>query len=214
MSVADEVQKGTEQPNEAQPFGQTMPEEQQQQLIERIASGDKAAFEQLFKAFGERVFRYAYRLISDQEKAEEVTNDVMLQVWKNAAKFAGRSKVSTWILGITRHVALNAVRRKEFDTVDIDDAPEPVVETSASPLVAQDRIKLKTELSRVLTKLSPEHRDVVELTFFHGCSYQEIAEIVGCPTNTVKTRMHHAKKLLSGFLTAAGLDPSVVEVAS
>lgn len=189
-------------------------EDQQFVLVQRIGQGDRQAFEQLFRSFGERVFRYAYRLISSQTKAEEVTNDVMLEVWKSAPKFEGRSKVSTWILGITRHVALNAVRRKEFDTVDIDDAPEPVAEISATPAVEQDRKRVREELVSALGKLSPEHRDVVELTFFHGCSYQEIADIVGCPPNTVKTRMHHAKKLLLGHLSQAGLDPSAVEMAS
>ena len=189
-------------------------EAQLQALVERIARGDKQAFEQLFHALGERVFRYALSLISSQSKAEEVTNDVMLEVWKNAAKFESRSKVSTWILGITRHVALNAVRRKEFDMVDIDDVQEPQAETNESPATERDRTALKTELKRALGKLSQEHRDVIELTFFHGCSYQEIAEIVDCPPNTVKTRMHHAKKILMGYLAEAGLDPSTVEMAS
>ena len=194
--------------------GVALSEAEQQTLVQQVAQGDKQAFQSLFQAFGERVFRYAYRLISNQTKAEEVTNDVMLEVWKNAARFEGRSKVSTWILGITRHVALNAVRRKEFDTVDLDDAPEPVAEVEATPAVERDRTTLKAELKKALAQLSQEHRDVVELTFFHGCSYQEIAAIVDCPPNTVKTRMHHAKKLLLGHLTAAGLDLSSMELAS
>ncbi|MEQ9452282.1 MAG: sigma-70 family RNA polymerase sigma factor [Pseudomonadales bacterium] len=214
MSATNDVQPGTDSPDGTLAAGQSLTERQQIELVARIATGDKAAFEQLYKAFGERVFRYAFRMISSQGKAEEVTNDVMLEVWKNAAKFESRSKVSTWILGITRHVALNAVRRKEFDTVDIDDAPEAEVEIAATPAVQRDRVTLKAALKQALKHLSPEHRDVVELTFFHGCSYQEIAEIVNCPPNTVKTRMHHAKKLLVGYLTETGLDPSTVEMAS
>jgi RNA polymerase sigma-70 factor, ECF subfamily len=183
-------------------------------LVQRIGQGDRRAFEQLFTHYGERVFRYAYRLISDAAKAEEVTNDVMLEVWKSAGKFEGRSKVSTWLLGITRHVALNAVRRKKFDTVDVNDAPEIAAPASHAAGHEQDHNKLKSGLRAALARLSPEHRDVVELTFFHDCSYQEIAEIVGCPANTVKTRMFHAKKQLKGLLLEAGLDPSNVEMAS
>ena len=183
-------------------------------LVSRIGRGDKKAFETLFQTYGERVFRYAYRLISDASKAEEVTNDVMLEVWKNAAKFEGRSKVSTWILGITRHVALNAVRRKDFDTVDVDDAPEIQAPEGETGALALDRETLKARMTQALGKLSQEHRDVVELTFFHGCTYQEIAAIVNCPANTVKTRMHHAKKQLMGLLVEAGIDPSQVEMAS
>lgn len=178
------------------------------ELVARVASGDKQAFETLFTGYGERVFRYAHRLIHDVSKAEEVTNDVMIEVWKNAKKFEGRSKVSTWILGITRHLALNAVRRKKLDTVDIDDAPEIVDESESAEqgAIAGEREDLKRTLRRALAELSADHRDVVELTFFHGCSYQEIAEIVGCPENTVKTRMYHARKQLQGILPGLGLD--------
>ncbi|TDJ33299.1 MAG: sigma-70 family RNA polymerase sigma factor [Gammaproteobacteria bacterium] len=178
------------------------------ELVARVASGDKQAFETLFTDYGERVFRYAHRLIHDVPKAEEVTNDVMIEVWKNAAKFEARSKVSTWILGITRHLALNAVRGKKLDTVDVDLAPE-IVDPSASAergAVADERADLQQKLRAALAELSADHRDVIELTFFHGCSYQEIAAIVDCPENTVKTRMYHARKQLQGILPGLGLD--------
>ncbi len=193
---------------------ETADEAGERALMQRVAAGDKRAFESLFSRHGERVFRYAYRLISDATKAEEVTNDVMLEVWKNAAKYEGRSKVSTWLLGITRHLALNAVRRKQLDTIDMDDAPEVAAPEENTSAREQDGETLRAALRAALDRLSPEHRDVVELTFFHECSYQEIAEIVNCPTNTVKTRMFHAKKQLQGFLLEAGLDPSSVEMAS
>lgn len=188
--------------------------DQDQALVTRVAAGDRQAFELLFNAYGERVFRYAHRLISDVTKSEEVTNDVMLEVWKTAARFEGRSKVSTWILGITRHLALNAVRRKKLDTVDLDDTPGIADEDLTPAAVEHDRDVLKEALGGALGKLSIDHRDVIELTFFHGCNYQEIAEIVGCPENTVKTRMFHARKQLKGLLRAAGLDPDSVEMAS
>lgn len=198
----------------AQQQDHTANDDAEQALIARIAQGDRRAFELLFNTYGERVFRYAYRLISNSTKAEEVTNDVMLEVWKTAAKFEGRSKVSTWLLGITRHLALNAVRRKQLDTVDVDSAPEIADPVHSEAEVDHDRDALKAALRSALGRLSSEHRDVVELTFFHGCSYQEIAEIVQCPENTVKTRMYHAKKQLQGFLVEAGIDPASVEMAS
>lgn len=177
-------------------------------LVARIAAGDKAAFETLFAAYGERVFRYAHRLISDVSRAEEVTNDVMMEIWKNAGSFEGRSKVSTWILGITRHLALNAVRGKQLETMDIDDAPE-IADASQSALsgaLGRDRENLKQTLRAALGHLSDDHRDVIELTFFQGCTYQEIADIVGCPENTVKTRMFHARKHLKEILSGLGVD--------
>lgn len=193
--------------------GVTSATDQDQALIARIAAGDRRAFELLFTRYGERVFRYAHRLISDVTKAEEVTNDVMLEVWRTAGRFEGRSKVSTWILGITRHLALNAVRRKTLDTVDVEDAPELVDDKQIDAAVEHDRDVLGEGIRAALAMLSAEHRDVIELTFFHGCTYHEIAEIVGCPENTVKTRMYHAKRQLQSLLDGEGLDPTSVEMA-
>jgi RNA polymerase sigma-70 factor (ECF subfamily) len=193
--------------------GVTSTTDQDQALIARIAAGDRRAFELLFTKYGERVFRYAHRLISDVTKAEEVANDVMLEVWKTAARFEGRSKVSTWILGITRHLALNAVRRKTLDTVDVEDAPELADDKQVDAAVEHDRDVLGEGIRAALAMLSAEHRDVIELTFFHGCTYHEIAEIVGCPENTVKTRMYHAKRQLQSLLGGEGLDPTSVEMA-
>jgi RNA polymerase sigma-70 factor (ECF subfamily) len=181
------------------------------ELVGKIAHGDKRAFETLFRFYGERVFRYAHRLTSDQTKAEEVANDVMLEVWKNAAKFEQRSKVSTWILGIARHLALNSIRRKNVDTVDIDETA-PQEDESPTVEAELDHTLLQQGLKTALGKLSVEHRDVIELTLFMGCSYQEIAEIVGCPTNTVKTRMFHARKQLQGHMTEMKLSPDTVEM--
>lgn len=177
------------------------------QLLARIAQGDEQALKALFERFGERVFRYAHRLINEVSKAEEVTNDVMLEVWKNAGRFEGRSQVSTWIIGIARNVALNAVRGKRLPLVDMEQVAEPADETAGMDGVdaAEQQSHLHDLLRAALRTLSVEHRDVVELTFFHGFSYPEIAEIVGCPENTVKTRMFHAKRKLRRALGADDL---------
>ncbi|MCZ6642156.1 MAG: sigma-70 family RNA polymerase sigma factor [Gammaproteobacteria bacterium] len=179
-------------------------------LVTRIAEGDKVAFRILFETYGERVFRYAYRMVNDRSLAEEVTNDVMLEVWKGAHRFEGRSKASTWVLGIARYLALNAIRGKQLVTVDLDVTPE-AVDDQESNAIARDRATVKQKLRDALAKLSTDHREVVELTFFHGYSYQEVAEVMGCPENTVKTRMFHAKKQLRQALKRAGLDGVALE---
>ncbi len=180
-------------------------------LVTRIAEGDKAAFRTLFETYGERVFRYVYRMVNDEGQAEEVTNDVMLEVWKGAHKFEGRSKASTWVLGIARHLALNAIRGKQLVTVDLDDSPE-ATDGRESAATVRDRDTVKQNLRDALAKLSSDHREVVELAFFHGCSYQEVAEVMSCPENTVKTRMFHAKKQLRQALKHSGLDGMTLEV--
>lgn len=177
-------------------------------LVAAVAAGDQVAFRKLFARHGERVFRYAWRLTRDEGKAEEVTNDVMLEVWRTASRFEERSLATTWLLGITRNLAFNAIRRKQHDTVDLAAVAEPVDEAAQaeSAASARDGAQLRDVLRGALARLSPEHRDVVELTFFHDCAYPEIAEIVGCPVGTVKTRMFHAKKQLQRLLRDAHID--------
>ncbi|MFK7913599.1 MAG: sigma-70 family RNA polymerase sigma factor [Pseudomonadales bacterium] len=187
---------------------------QDTQLMARVATGDQQAFKTLFERHGERVFRYAHRLINEVSKAEEVTNDVMLEVWKNAGRFEGRSRVSTWMIGIARNVALNAVRGKRIATVAIEQVPEPVdPHAGTDNIAAQQHQAGVSRLRRsALGSLSVEHRDVVELTFFHGFSYPEIAEIVGCPENTVKTRMFHAKRKLRRALGGGDLQTALADL--
>jgi RNA polymerase sigma-70 factor (ECF subfamily) len=167
-----------------------------------IAQGDRRAFDELYREYGPRIFRFSYRLIHDRAKAEEVTNDVMLEIWKHAGHFERRSSVSTWIFGIARHRTLNAVRGKTLHVAEIDEAEAVPDETSTTAEIALDQATIATALRGALAKLSPEHREVVELTFFSELSYKEIAEITSCPENTVKTRMFHAKKRLEPILAA------------
>ena len=169
------------------------PAELETQQIRQIAKGDRGAFETFYQTYQNRIFHYLYSMVHASETAEELTNDVMLEVWKGASRFRGQSKPSTWLFGIAHHKALNELRRhrprlEELRTIRhmADPAPGPEVLTM--------REGLRAGIDRVLRALSAEHREVIELTFYHQCSYQEIAEIVGCPINTVKTRMFYAKQ--------------------
>jgi len=172
--------------------------------LERIANRDRNAFEALYQEFGPRVFRFVVRMIRDETKAEEVTNDVMVEIWKSASQFQGRSSPSTWIFSIARHRALNAIRGKKLSTTSLDDAVE-VMDEHEDPMADTDEITTSNLLRTAVNQLSTEHREVVELTFFQGLNYKEIATIVECPEGTVKTRMFHAKKQLKPILTAMGV---------
>jgi RNA polymerase sigma-70 factor (ECF subfamily) len=171
-------------------------------LLARVAGGDRRAFEQLYRIWAPRVFRFVDRLLGDHARSEEVTDDVMLEVWKNAPRFEGRSRPSTWVLGIARLKALSALRARRPGPEEIDDASAP-----ADPAEAVDeRLDREASAARVrgaLASLSAEQREVVELTFFHGLAYDEIAALVGCPLGTVKTRMFHARKRLAPLLAAS-----------
>jgi RNA polymerase sigma-70 factor (ECF subfamily) len=172
--------------------------------IQQIAGGDRDAFEKLYKAYAARLFRYLFSVIGDADVAEELANDVLVAAWKGAGQFKGESKPSTWLFGIAHHKALNELRRRQPQIVDIDQASQ-IASTGEGPDTAVRRESLEQSVRFALRALSPEHREVVELTFYQGLSYQEIAEIMQCPVNTVKTRMFYAKKKLQEGLEKEGI---------
>lgn len=166
--------------------------------VAKIAQGDLEAFEELYASYKRRIFAYLFRMLSSRDRAEEALNEVMLSVWRGASRFRGDSQLSTWIFGIARHKALNRLGRRRLEVEESDEAVDAVDEREGF----EDRLVRKDLVKRALVQLSPQHREVVELTFFAELSYQEIAEIAGCPVNTVKTRMFHAKRHLRGILQA------------
>jgi RNA polymerase sigma-70 factor (ECF subfamily) len=178
-------------------------------LLERIGAGDRAALRELYERYYYPLLHFMHRVTGRLELAQEGVNDVMLVVWRGGSPFAGRSRVSTWIMGIAyrRALKLLAASRRWSDrtvAVEFDDWTEH----AEAPAETGEPGELRDLLDRALARLSPEHRAVVELTYFDGCSYQEIAEIAGCPVNTVKTRMFHARARLRKLLPELGVESS------
>lgn len=168
-------------------------------LLDRVAGGDRTAFEQIYTLYYPRLFRFLLRYTGSLGHVEELINDVMLVVWERAPDFRGRSKVSTWILGIAYRKGLRSLerdrRRPQHEDVD-----ELVVASTDSPEQDLSRRRLRDRVLAALARLPAEQRAVLELTYYHGFSYPEIAEILGCPHNTVKTRMFHARRKLRTLL--------------
>jgi RNA polymerase sigma-70 factor (ECF subfamily) len=163
-----------------------------------VARRDRAAFEALYRLYYPRVFSYVLKLLRRPEMVEEIVNDVMLVVWQSADRFEGRSRPSTWVLGIAYRQALKALARhgrRGGDHEELGDAPSPP-DPGDGPEGRLWRHELRRRLDTALAALSVEQRAVVELTFYHGLSYPEIAELLGCPLNTVKTRMFYARHRL------------------
>ena len=171
-------------------------------LLERIAARDRAAFETFFVAHGAGVRRFVRDLVRDDGLAEELTSDVMVEVWRGAGKFGGRSQVRTWLFGIAHHKAIDALRRRRALTVPLDDLLA-VASDAEGPEDAALRTAERRHLEAALASLSAEHRAVLELTFVAGFSQKEIAEIVSCPLATVKTRTFYAKARLRDALATA-----------
>jgi len=161
-------------------------------LLTRTARGDEGAFRLLYDRMAERVFRYAFTLLHDRHLAEEVAQETMVIVWKQAATFQGRSRVSTWVFGIARFRALDLLRKEKRG----ERIPEPVlVEPDPAPAV-HDRIRTM----EAIKTLPEEQREVVFLTFYEGLSYAEISGMLGIPEGTVKSRMYYARRSLSEAL--------------
>jgi RNA polymerase sigma-70 factor (ECF subfamily) len=179
-----------------------MSEAEDRHLLERIARRDRLAFEAFFTTHGPGVHRFVRDLVRDEGLAEELTSDVMVDVWRSAGRYGGRSRVRTWVFGIAHHKAIDALRRRRLPTVPLDDAleiPSLLDGPDATAMHNADR----AQLDAALRTLTPEHRAVLQLTYLEGFSQHEIAEVVGCPVATVKTRAFYAKQRLRDALAPA-----------
>jgi RNA polymerase sigma-70 factor (ECF subfamily) len=177
-------------------------------LLGRISHGDRAALRDLYTTYYHPLLRFIYRITGRLDLAQEGVNDVMLVIWRNSRAFGGRSTVSTWIMGIAYRKALKLLAASRRWTSRVSSTPiEDLVERSEPGLEQSSDGDLRDLLDEALRHLSAEHRAVVELTYFYGCSYEEIAAIAECPVNTVKTRMFHARAKLKKLLPALGKGP-------
>jgi RNA polymerase sigma-70 factor (ECF subfamily) len=176
-----------------------------QALIERIASGDKLAMRALFARHHVRVYRFILRLVRDETLAEDLIGEVFLDVWRQAASFKARAAVSTWLLAIARFKALSLLRRKGEVALD-EEAARKIEDTADNPEAAIERKQRSEILRRCWSRLSPQHRDIIDLVYYQEKAIAEVAAIVGVPENTVKTRMFYARKRLAQLLKGAGLN--------
>ncbi len=163
-------------------------------LLALVAARDLKAFEALYRSYHPRLTRFLTVILRRPHLVEEVLNDTMMVVWKQPEKFNGKSKVSTWIFAIAYRKALKAYRRNDEPMEDPDADLRPSGE--AGPELELDRRQTQAALLKAIDTLSPDHRAVVDLTYFHEIGYREIAELMDCPVDTVKTRMFHARRRL------------------
>jgi RNA polymerase sigma factor (sigma-70 family) len=175
---------------------------EERHLLDRVSAKDMHAFEDLYRIYQPRLARFLINLVQRPQLVEEVLNDTMMAVWQTAGTFRGASKPSTWIFAIAYRKALRARARWPDPLEDppsdtrVSDDPQPDEELHHS--------RLHDALQAAMNQLSPDHRAVVDLTYFHGLGYREIAEIMACPVDTVKTRMFHARRRLKDAM-AGGL---------
>lgn len=178
-------------------------------LIEAIAGGEMKALEQLHKRHYSKLERFAMRLAESGDAAEEVVNDTLMTVWRTADRFEGRSKPTTWMFGIAYRMAMKARQKAARRKGDVELDENLVADGTGTA----DQVIMRTDLAAALKGLTPDLRAVVELTYFNGFLYTEIAAILECPVGTVKTRMMTARKRLREVLEdgeTSGKDRSIV----
>jgi RNA polymerase sigma-70 factor, ECF subfamily len=178
------------------------------ELIGRIAVGDKVAMHVLFVRHNVRVFRFVLARVKDRSVAEDLVSEIFLEAWRQAHRFEARAKVSTWLLAIARHKAMSMQRR--LKTHAELDAALAIEDPSASPQAAAEIKDRDTILRDCLLKLSPNHREILELAYHHEEPVEAVAKIVGIPLNTVKTRIYYARKHLAALLLQVGVDRSAL----
>jgi RNA polymerase sigma-70 factor (ECF subfamily) len=174
------------------------------QLIARIATGNRLAMRVLYARYNQRVFRFAFRLLQSETLAEDVVSEVFFDVWRKASTFEGRAQVSTWLLGITRNKALDARKLRSADGWD-QDAAEAIEDPAANPEVEYQKKDTRAVMRKCLEQLSPTHREIIDLVYYHGKSIDEVAKMTGAGQATVKTRMFYARKHLADLLGAYGI---------
>ena len=180
----------------ASPPHEAASETSDEMLIGRIAGGDQLAMRTLFARHRVALYRWLLRLVRDEALAEDLLSDVFLDVWRQGASFRGRASVSTWLLAIARHMAASARRRRndaELDEATVSTVPDPADDAEVT---LQKKIRAEA-LRQSLPRLSPDHREVIDLAYYHGKSVKEIAEIVSISEATVKTRMFYARRKLA-----------------
>ncbi len=169
----------------------------EEELIARICGSDHAAFEDLYKRYYQRLFRFCYRITRSVDSIEEIINDVMYVVWKKAPTFHAGTRLSTWIFGIAYKKCLKCVsERMQVEHLEIEDAEEFIPGVLDKGL---ENLEIEDWIVVAFSALPADQRAVLELTYHQELHYSEIAEIMDCPENTVKTRMFHARKKIKAL---------------
>ena len=173
-------------------------------LINAVTDRDQRAMQTLYTRHSVKIFRFISRIVNNPSLAEDLVSEVFLDVWRNAGSFKARSQVTTWLLAIARNKAYSALRRRSDEQID-DEALAAVEDPMEDQETLMDREDRNAIVQKCLAQLSLAHREVLDLVYYHEKSIDEIAEIVGIPASTVKTRAFYARSHMAKILRSAGV---------
>jgi RNA polymerase sigma-70 factor (ECF subfamily) len=176
-----------------------------EKLLKNVAEGDRAAMHIIFARHRKRVFQFIRCLVRNPAIVDDLVNQVFLDVWRSANRFEGRARVSTWLLSIARFKAINSRRERTHEDIDQDDALG-IIDDRDTPDLALGRKETEGILRACIDKLSPAHREIIDLYYYRENSTAEVSEIIDIPQATVKSRIFYARKQLARILVSAGFD--------
>src|SRR5437667_350910 len=171
-------------------------------LAQRVAAGERRACEELVDSYGPRVHRLVRRYVDNPCDAEDVTQEIFIDVYRCIGRFRGESALMTWVYRIAVNHCLRFREKMKPDSMPLDDIQESDGKWQSNPLPAAIKSETGSAVRSAVAELSPLHRDVVILHELHGLSYQECAAALQVPVGTVKSRLSNAFRRLRGSLSA------------
>jgi RNA polymerase sigma factor (sigma-70 family) len=178
-------------------------------LVQRVQSGEVAAYDQLVRKYRERIYAIIYNMVSNREDAADLAQDVFIKAFQSINRFQGQASFFTWLYRIAVNTTLTHLRKAKlrtffsFEKINEDDKTTELVAQLTDKKGVEREIyvkELQEKLNEALQKLSIKHRTVVTLFEIDGLSHEEIAEVIGCSVGTVRSRLHYAKQLLQADL--------------
>jgi RNA polymerase sigma-70 factor (ECF subfamily) len=179
-------------------------------LLKNVAEGDKAAMHIIFARYRETVFRFIQGIVRNPAIADDLVSQVFLDVWRSAKRFENRSRVSTWLLSIARFKALNSLRGPKHVSVEEGNVVG-IADAADTPDVTVDRNKTTAILRACIEKLSPAHREIIDLIYYREKSVAEVCELIGIPYATVKSRIFYARKQLARVFVSVGFEFEAIQ---
>jgi RNA polymerase sigma-70 factor (ECF subfamily) len=177
-------------------------------LLQRMAGGDRDAFTVFYRRIERPLFGYLMKLVRERELAEDLLNETLMEVWRQAGRFEGRSAVNTWVFSIAHHRAVSRFRKRREAALD-DDHAATIADDAPLPDQRAQSSGMSRLLARLMEQLTFEHREVLHLAYYQEFSVQEIADALNLPPNTVKTRMFYARQRLKHLLAESGVERAV-----
>jgi len=177
-------------------------------LLERMAGGDRDAFTAFYRQVERPLFGYLMKLVRERDVAEDILNETMMEVWRQAGRFEGRSSVNTWVFSIAHHRAVSRFRKRR-ESVLHEDHAATIADEAPMPDQRAQSSGMARLLARLMEQLTFEHREVLHLAYYQEFTVQEIADALDLPPNTVKTRMFYARQRLKALLAESGVERAV-----